>query len=114
MEKDTKNETIKLRVSKQEKVSYEECASKAGLSTSALIRAVMNSEEKLIFLTKGAAIADGFCNCNKLLSHFMAQGQLTDADRLQLEHHMEEITQLLSKVASSLTAIDADGEEDED
>ena len=114
MEKTIRDETIKLRVSAQEKASYEDRASKAGLSTSALIRAVMNSEGKLIFLTEGAAIADGFCNCNKLLSHFMAQGQLTDAERLRLEHHMEEITRQLSKVASSLTAIDADGEEDED
>jgi hypothetical protein len=74
----------------------------------------MKSEEKLIFLTEGTAIADGFCNCNKLLSHFMAQGQLTDAERSQLEHHMEEITQLLSKVASSLAAIDIDEEGDDD
>ena len=114
MEKETKNETIKLRISRQEKASYEERASKAGLSTSALIRAVMNTEGKLIFLTEGATIAEGFCNCNKLLSHFMAHGQLTDAERLRFEHYMEEITQQLSKVANFLAAIDVDGEEDED
>ena len=114
MEKETKNETFKLRISAQEKASYKDRATKAGLNISTLIRAVMNTEGKLIFLTEGAAIAEGFCNCNKLLSHFMARGQLTDAERLQLEHHMEEITRQLSKVASSLTAIDADGEEDED
>lgn len=113
MEKITRDETLKLRVSKQEKASYEERASRAELSTSALIRAVMNTEGKILFLTEGAEIAEEFCNCNKLLSHFMSQGQLTDAERLRLEHHMEKIIRLLSQVAQSLVTIDTEREEDD-
>lgn len=110
MEKITRDETLKLRVSKQEKASYEERASKAGLSTSALIRAVMNNEGKLIFLEEGSKIAEGFCICNKLLSHFMAQGQLADRERIQLTNHMEQITNLLYKVTQKLSVIDANDE----
>lgn len=113
MEKEKLDETLKLRISKQEKARYENLATRAGLSTSALVRTVMSEEGRVVFLDEGRKIAEEFCNCNRLLAHFMAHGQLTDAERLRLEHHMEEITHQLSSVTQSLVSIDIEGEDDE-
>ena len=112
-EKENKENFIRFRVSEEEKAAYKLLADRAGTSVSALIRTALNSTNKIIFLEDGAKVAEGFCSCNRLLSHFMAKGQLTDAERLQLFNQMEETTRTLYKITTMLTAIDID-DEDED
>ena len=109
----SKEETIKFRVSAEEKAAYEDKAKRAGLTLSSLIRAVLQNPGKIVFIEEGTEIAKGFGTCQRLLAHYMATGQMTDGERMELRQSMDNITNLLYTVTKNLTSIDIEMDDDD-
>lgn len=104
-------DTVKIRISSEEKALLKQHAKEIGLTMSDLIRAVLFSQKKLVFLTQGAEIAKGLFQIHTDLERLDHCGGCSAEALSALTGTMKSVTDAVQELIEKLSDIQADDEE---
>jgi len=111
---ETKSETLRTRVSPEEKERIEVKAQKADMTTSQFIRTCCLSDNKIIILEDGKVIAQKLCETYDLMERCTDKHCFDERNSRRIGDLMERILRNVAELCSHLTDITDNTEEEEE
>ena len=106
------NSEFKVRCSTEEKELLKKSAEEAGISMSDFIRSLIFTKKKLVILSEGTEIAKSLFLIHKDLEYFRNNGGVPTESLKALSGALDDVATKLNELATHLTDIHADSEED--
>lgn len=114
MAKENLTAEIKLRLTAEEKAKLKQLADDGGLTMSEMVRAVIFSEEKVVFLVEGAKIASELFRIRTDLDALRQENIIPASEIGRLEAAMNDVGTQLSALTEQLSDVHTDNEEADD
>ena len=111
MSKQTLTAEIKLRLAPDEKERLKQIADDAGLTMSELVRSVIFSERKVVFLVKGAEIAASMFHIRTDLDALRREGVIPASEIDRLQNAIESVGTELHAIRERLSDLHDNDEE---
>jgi len=105
---------IKIRCFLKEKELLKKSAEEAGLSLSDYVRSLIFSKEKLVLLSEGAEIAKALFLIHNDFEYYRFNGGIPEESIEAITVALYDVSTQLNLVASKLSDIHADNEEEEE
>lgn len=104
---------IKVRCSLEEKELLKKNAGESGLNMSDFVRSLIFSKEKLVLLSEGADIAKALFLINNNLEYFRKNGGIPEESIRAITEALNDVSIKLNNVASQLTDIHKEYDDNE-
>ena len=106
------NSEFKVRCSTEEKELLKKNAGESGISMSDYVRSLIFGKEKVVLLSEGSEIAKSLFLIYTELEYFRSNGGVPTESLKALSGALDDVATKLNELATHLTDIHADSEED--
>lgn len=106
-----RKENIQVKAFEEEKLVIQRNAESANLDVSKYLRTVGMSDEKVVFLDKGAHIPKNLIEINDKITGALREGKIADKLGLEIIAQIREIMEKFVEISKHLTVVEADEEE---
>lgn len=106
-----RKENIQVKAFEEEKLIIQRNAESANLDVSKYLRTVGMSDEKVVFLDKGAYIPKNLIEINDKITCALREGKISDKLGLEIIAQIRDIMEKFVEISKQLTVVETDEEE---